>query len=57
METKQKITIIKDKLTDIGNNLKDRIKNIFFSIKTGLSPKFIRRKTKSHLINTYLQYS
>lgn len=32
------MAIIKEKLTGISN---DRIKNIFFSTKTDLSPKFI----------------
>lgn len=42
IETKAKLTKVKEKLTDLQNNLNDRIKNIFFSLKTDLSPPLIK---------------
>ena len=41
IETKSKFTEVKEKLTDLGNNLNDRIKNIF-SLKTDVSPPLIK---------------
>lgn len=38
---KSKFTKVKEKLTDLGNNLSDRIKNIF-SLKTDVSPPLVK---------------
>lgn len=42
IETKSKLTKVEEKLTDLRNNLNDRIKNIFFSLKADLSPPLIK---------------
>lgn len=46
IETKSKVTKVKEKLTDLWNNLNERIKNTFFSLKTEFSHHLLSKGDK-----------